>query len=97
MDHAIKMQNALQILEESMKIDLHKSELSEAVVDLLVAIRECKINHDSILEIVHGFKHGQVLRNFVRSPKFIQLVAKEGFSIKKKAITNPGSTIFEIS
>ena len=79
-----------------MKIDLHGYELWEAVEELIQTIEECKIKGDCELEVVHGYKHGQVLKNYLRSEGFIMEMGREGHKLKKNYGSNPGTSKFEI-
>jgi hypothetical protein len=80
-----------------LKCDLHGFELAEAWVEILQALRECQINDDSKLEIVHGYKHGQVLKDYILSSQFIKDTTKAGFLLKKVQSVNPGTTLFSIT
>lgn len=80
-----------------MKIDLHGCELITAKMELYYALEECIINDDDELEIVHGYQHGSVLKNYILSTSFINDMKKEGFILKLKSKKNEGSTIFLVS
>ena len=78
------------------KCDLHGFELAEAWVEILQALQECQINDDFYIEIVHGYKHGQILKDYILSSQFINDIAKAGFHLKKIRSLNPGTTLFSI-
>ena len=75
-----------------LECDLHGCELSEAIIEVFQALEECAVNEDKILEIVHGYYHGTVLRNYFRSKRFLQEAAKEGYNLRKVKSSNPGKT-----
>ncbi len=79
-----------------MKKDLHGYELWEALDEITLVLEECKLNGDSQLELVHGFRQGQVLKNYIQSEGFIKEMAREGFKLIRKQSPNPGVSIFEI-
>ena len=75
-----------------LECDLHGCELSEAKIEVFHALEECAINEDKILEIVHGYYHGTVLRNYFRSKRFLQEAAREGYKLRFVKSPNPGIT-----
>ena len=79
-----------------MEIDVHDHELWGAIDEVLITLVECKLNGDVEINIIHGYKHGQVLKNYFRSPKFVAAMAREGFQLKIKAISNPAISSFTI-
>jgi len=79
-----------------LECDLHGCELSEAIIEVFHALEECAVNEDKILEIVHGYYHGTVLRNHFRSKRFLQEAAKEGYNIRIIKSPNPGKTQYLI-
>ncbi len=79
-----------------MKVDLHGHELLDAKDEILLILEECVLNGDFLLELVHGYKQGQVLKNYIRSDRFIREMAREGYILARKQDKNPGVSIFEI-
>jgi len=79
-----------------MEINVHGHELWSAVDEVLSALEECKLNGDAEINIIHGYKHGQVLKNYFRSNKFKSVMAREGFRLKMKEVSNPAISSFEI-
>ncbi len=79
-----------------MKIDLHGLELSEAIIEVHYTLEECKSDGDRLLEIVHGYNTGRVLKNYFLSQKFLKSVEKEGFRLTRQKSPNPGTTLFKI-
>ena len=79
-----------------MQIDLHGLELSEAIVEVSYGLEDCKVNEDRLLEIIHGFNTGRVLKNYFNSQKFLKSVEREGFRLTKQKPPNPGTTLFKI-
>lgn len=80
-----------------LKIDLHGLELATAKIELYYALQECIVNGDDELEIVHGYRHGTVLKDYIRSNSFIQDMKKDGIIVKLKLYLNQGSTVFIVS
>jgi len=79
-----------------LECDLHGRELSEAIIEVFHALEECAVNEDKSLEIVHGYYHGTVLRNYFRSKRFLQKASKEGYNIRINKSPNPGKTQYLI-
>jgi len=79
-----------------LEINVHGHELWGAIDEVLSVLEECKLNGDGEINIVHGYKHGQVLKNYFRSNKFLVEMAREGCQLKKKEFSNPGESTFTI-
>jgi len=79
-----------------LEINVHGHELWGAIDEVLSALEECRINGDLKINIIHGYKHGQVLKNYFRSNKFLAEMAREGFQLKMKAISDQAISSFEI-
>ena len=79
-----------------LECDLHGFELSDAIIEVYHALEECAVNEDKLLEIVHGYYHGTVLRNYFRSKRFLQQTAREGYNLRIVKSSNPGKTQFLI-
>jgi len=79
-----------------LEINVHGHELWGAVDEVLSALEECKINDEREINIIHGYKHGQVLKNYFRSNKFLTEMAREGFRLKSKANSDPAISSFVI-
>ena len=47
-----------------LEINVHGHELWGAIDEVLSVLEECKINGDGEINIIHGYKHGQVLKNY---------------------------------
>lgn len=77
-----------------MEIDIHGQELSEAVIEVLYGLKECDTHSDSRIDIIHGYHAGTVLKNYLRSPKFIKDAAKDGFVLTSLKNANPGITSY---
>ena len=75
-----------------LECDLHGFELSEAIIEVFHALEECTVNEDKLLEIVHGYNRGSVLRNYFRSKRFLQGAAREGYKLRFVKSPNPGKT-----
>jgi len=77
-----------------LEINVHGHELWGAIDEILSVLEECKINGDGEINIIHGYKHGQVLKNYFRSNKFLVEMAREGFRLKMKEFSNTGESTF---
>jgi len=79
-----------------LEINVHGHELWGAIDEILSALEECKINGNGEINIIQGYKHGQVLKNYFRSNKFLVEMAHEGFRLKMKDISDPAISSFLI-
>ncbi len=79
-----------------LECDLHGFELSEAIIEVFQTLEECVVNEDRILEIVHGYSRGTVLRSYFRSKRFLRDAAREGYVLRIVKSPNPGKTQFHI-
>jgi len=79
-----------------LEINVHGHELWDAIDEVLSILEECKINRDGEINIIHGYKHGQVLKNYFRSNKFLVEMAREGFQLKMKEISDRAISSFVI-
>ncbi len=79
-----------------MELDVHNHSLEEAIEAILYKFDECKECRDNSLQIIHGHKHGTVIKDYIRSSGFILEVAKMGNQIIEKNFSNEGVTIFKL-
>ena len=79
-----------------LEINVHGHELWGAIDEVLSALEECKIKGHRDINIIHGYKHGQVLKNYFRSNKFLAEMAREGFRLKFKVNSDPEISSFVI-
>ncbi|MFW9876566.1 MAG: Smr/MutS family protein [Candidatus Thorarchaeota archaeon] len=79
-----------------MKADLHGFRLFEAIEEIIDIIEDCLSSRDYSLLIIHGYRRGQVLKNYFRSKKFLEDMASEGIRIKELNYPNPGASMFKI-
>jgi len=79
-----------------MKIDLHGLSLWEAKEELIYKFLEAKGRGIHKITIIHGYKKGEVLKNYIRSKNFLKEMDKEGFKIKYKDLSFYGKTIIEM-
>ena len=79
-----------------MKIDLHGNILVEALDEILLCLEECELIGDNHVEIVHGYRHGQILKNYVQSEKFIREMARAGYALIRTNSPNRGTSCFEL-
>ena len=80
-----------------MKIDLHGLTLDEAIIELRMGLSESLQCDDSIVEIIHGYHNGQVLKTYLHSSRFEADMLKEGiiFTRLKKG-SSPGAMLVKI-
>ncbi len=79
-----------------MKVDLHDHSLEEAKEKLCYSLEECHILRDSTLEIIHGYKHGTAIRQYVRSEKFLNDIGNLGNFFSSKNFNDKGKSIFQV-
>lgn len=72
--------------------DLHEFFLDEAIKFVKSAITTCHSNGIKKLEIIHGYRHGTILRTYFRSEEFIQEILNFGFKIEIFDKSNAGTT-----
>lgn len=77
-----------------MKIDLHGLELIGAKEELALQLEECQVMGVKEVIIIHGYQHGQILKNYIRSERFLEEMRKEGLKLKRKRFVNLGETAF---
>lgn len=70
--------------------------LFEAVEEIIDRIKYCLSSADSKISLIHGYKHGKVLKSYIRSEKFLKDMMNEGFKLKELSNNNPGATMFQI-
>ena len=79
-----------------LEINVHGHELWSAIDEVLSALEECKLKSDGEINIIHGYKHGQVLKNYFRSNKFLAAMARKGFRLEMKDISDPAISSYII-
>ena len=79
-----------------MILDVHKLSLEEAIEEILYKFDECKEFRDDSLQIIHGHKHGTVIKDHVRSNGFILELAKTGNEIIERSFSQEGVTILKL-
>jgi hypothetical protein len=60
------------------------------------ALDECYDASKQYLMVIHGYRHGQILQKYVRSPQFLEDMKIYGFEIKCLKIEHPGVTRFQL-
>jgi len=80
-----------------MKIDLHGLTLDEAIIELRMGLSESLQCDDSVVEVIHGYHSGQVLKTYLQSNRFEGDKLKEGIIITRlKKGSSPGSMLVKI-
>lgn len=81
---------------KKIRCDLHGFRLFEAIEEIIDVIEYCVSSGDSIIFIIHGYRHGQVLKNYFRSKNFIVEMMVLGYHLKVLNHPNRGVTTFEL-
>ena len=79
-----------------MELNVHNHSLEEAVEAILYKFEECKECRDNSLKIIHGHKHGTVIKDYIRSGRFLREIAKMENEVIERNFSEAGSTIFKI-
>lgn len=79
-----------------MILDVHKLSLNEAIDEILYKFDECKDCGEDTLQIIHGHKHGTIIRDCIRSNGFISEMAKNGNEFVNKSFSQEGVSIFKL-
>lgn len=80
-----------------MKIDLHGLTLDEAILELKMGLIESLQLDDLMIEIIHGYHTGQVLKTYLHSSRFESDMLKEGIVITRlKKGSTPGAMLVKI-
>ena len=75
-----------------MEIDLHGYKLVEAKLEMQDIFQECYDADEKEINIIHGWKQGQVLRNYFRSNRFLSEMKKQGILIVERRYISEGET-----
>ena len=79
-----------------MKCDLHGFRLFDAIEEIRNNIESCSKSGEKVIFIIHGYRNGQVLKNYFRSKEFIEDMVDEGYKLKELPHPNPGASMFKI-
>ena len=79
-----------------MILDVHNLSLNEAIDEILYKFDECKECGEDTLQIIHGHKHGTIIRDYIRSSVFISEMAKNGNEFLQKSFSQEGVSIFKL-
>ena len=79
-----------------MRFDAHNHYLKDAIDEIIYKFEECKECEDNTLHIIHGYKYGTKIRDYIRSSGFITEMAKKGNKIIDKNFSQEGKTVFKI-
>ncbi|MBD3216049.1 MAG: hypothetical protein GF311_25780 [Candidatus Lokiarchaeota archaeon] len=74
------------------QLDLHGHYLKDAIEEVIVHLGQCKEYETKGLILIHGYHHGQTLKNYFRSNSFIREMKNAGFKISIEENSRPGST-----
>jgi len=70
--------------------------LFDAIEEIINIIEYCWSSGDRILFIIHGYRNGQVLKNYFRSKEFLVDMADVGCKLIELNHPNPGVSMFKI-
>jgi len=79
-----------------MKLNVHKLFLKDALDEIMFKFDECKEIGDNRLEVIHGYKHGTKIRDYLRSEGFLNDANQNGHIILNKNFSDNGVTIFQL-
>jgi dsDNA-specific endonuclease/ATPase MutS2 len=79
-----------------MEVDLHGFELADAVIEINYALKEISNNGEKVVKFIHGYHSGSILQGYIRSPKFLKQMKKNGYNLKRLKSSNQGTTSFQI-
>ena len=77
-----------------MEIKIRGLELWEALEEISYCLEECQIKGIQEISIIHGYRKGQVLKNYIQSEGFLKEMKREGFRLKRIESSNPGVSNF---
>lgn len=72
-------------------LDLHGFYLEDAKLEVVLYLTNFEMTGFKGLILIHGYKHGQTLKNYFRSETFIREMRDAGFEIDLINTNNPGS------
>jgi len=70
--------------------------LFDATEEVINNLESCLSSEDNILFIIHGYRNGQVLKNYFRSKEFLEDMTGEGYKLIELNQPNPGASKFKI-
>lgn len=80
-----------------MLIDLHGFCLEDALEEVVDKLNGLVANGQQQLEIIHGYRNGQVLKNYFQSKQFLKDMRAYGYDLSpKRKVKNPGITRFTV-
>ena len=79
-----------------MELNLHGYFLEDAKLEILKTIDDCNELGDNILKIIHGHKHGTAIRDYIRSDRFLNDVAKMENEIVSKDFSDESVSVFHL-
>ncbi len=79
-----------------MEIDVHGMYLEEAIEEIIYCLDECNLKGINRISIIHGHKHGSVIKSYIQSEGFLKEIEREGYILKQEESSNPGISIFQV-
>ena len=79
-----------------MEINLHGFTLADALDEICYRLEECHASGEQEISLVHGHRHGAVIKDYIRSEGFLREMRRNGFELKRKRTSNPGISHFTL-
>ena len=79
-----------------MILDVHNLYLKDAIDEILYKFDECKECGDDTLQVIHGHKHGTIIKDHIRSSGFILEMAIHGNEVIERSFSQEGVTILKL-
>ncbi|MEJ2249868.1 MAG: Smr/MutS family protein, partial [Candidatus Lokiarchaeota archaeon] len=67
-----------------------------SIDEIIYRLEECRINGIKEISIIHGYRHGNILKDYIRSEGFLIEMEKAGFTLEIRNSQNEGLTCFLI-
>ena len=78
------------------EVDVHGMEVVEAEYEILSAARQCKLDGDATLVVIHGHHGGTAIKDRIRSAKFRSWLKENGHDLAIAGKNNPATTTFTV-
>ena len=74
----------------------YKRKLRWSIEEIIDFIEDCLSSGEKTIFIIHGYRNGQVLKNYLRSKEFLEDMKEEGYKLKELKHPKPGASMFKI-
>ncbi len=80
-----------------MVVDLHGFNLKDAKEEVICTLEDILAKGQRKVAIIHGYRNGQVLKNYFQSEQFLEDMNANGYGLNPKIhLNNPGMTSFTV-